>query len=75
MTLPEWVEAVCRELGITAPDPKAVLDLARDVAHRVDRPAAPVTALLIGLAASGPDELPALMDRVRALLPPEPAPA
>jgi hypothetical protein len=48
-----------------------VLDLARDVAHRVDRPAAPLTALLIGLAAKDTDDLPAVMERVRALLPPD----
>jgi hypothetical protein len=75
MTLDEWVTAVCAELGIEAPDARTVLDFARDVAHRVDRPAAPLTSLLVGLAARSTDELPALMERVRALLPPEPAEA
>lgn len=71
-TLDEWVAAVCAELDIDAPDIGAVLDLARDVAHRVARPAAPLTSLLVGLAASSTDEIPAVMDRVRALLPPDP---
>ncbi len=72
VTLPEWIATVCDALQIDAPDSKAVLDFTRDVAHRVDRPAAPLTALLVGLAANSSDDLPALMDRVRTLLPPEP---
>ena len=54
--LSDWVTAVTRELGLehaldssTAVD--MVLDLASDVAHGVSRPAAPVTAFLIGVAA------------------------
>lgn len=55
-TLEEWVAAVCRELDIAdAVQPAAmqgrVLDMARDVAHAVARPAAPLTAYLVGLAA------------------------
>jgi hypothetical protein len=55
-TLQEWVNLVCRELNITdAVSPAAmqsrVLDLSRDVAHEVARPAAPLTAYLLGLAA------------------------
>jgi hypothetical protein len=73
VTIDEWVSTVCRALGIDQPDVRAVLDLTRDVAHRVSRPAAPVTALLVGLAAGSPAELPAVMQRVRELLPPEPA--
>jgi len=46
---------VCAALGITELiDPpettKLVLDLARDVAHGVARPAAPLTAYLLGVA-------------------------
>jgi hypothetical protein len=51
-TLDRWIEAACAELGLT-PDEvavAAVLDLARDVAHGVERPAAPLTAFLLGLA-------------------------
>jgi hypothetical protein len=53
--LDEWVAAACAELGLdpAAVDIRQILDLARDVAHQVDRPAAPVTAYLLGLAAGG----------------------
>ncbi|MEW2429992.1 DUF6457 domain-containing protein [Micromonospora sp. NPDC047644] len=48
----DWVTAVCAELDLdsTAVPVPAVLDLARDVAHQVLRPGAPVTAYLLGLA-------------------------
>ncbi|MFG3422249.1 DUF6457 domain-containing protein [Micromonospora sp. NPDC049460] len=48
----DWVTAACAELGLDpaqVPVP-AVLDLAKDVAHQVLRPGAPVTAYLLGLA-------------------------
>ncbi|MFC5996803.1 DUF6457 domain-containing protein [Pseudonocardia hispaniensis] len=52
----EWVKAVSRELGLEAAVESdatvdLVLDLTSDVAHGVSRPAAPVTAFLVGLAA------------------------
>lgn len=48
----DWAGAVCAELGIdpSAEYEKAVLNLTRVVAHKVDRPAAPVTAYLLGIA-------------------------
>jgi hypothetical protein len=51
-TLDRWVQAACAELGVdpAAVDSRLVLDLARDVAHGVDRPAAPLTAYLLGVA-------------------------
>jgi Domain of unknown function (DUF6457) len=57
----EWTAAVCRELGLaeaTSRDgtTKMVLDVTADVAHNVARPAAPVTAFLIGLAAGRADD-------------------
>lgn len=50
--LDRWVEAACGELGLTPADvdAKSVLDVARDVAHRVLRPGAPITAYLMGVA-------------------------
>lgn len=52
-TLEDWIQAASTELGIEVADDATtlVLDLARDVAHGVARPAAPVTAFLLGLAA------------------------
>ncbi len=55
-TLQEWVDVVCRELGVVdvvapAAMQSRVLDMSRDVAHNVARPAAPLTAYLLGLAA------------------------
>jgi hypothetical protein len=49
-TLAEWLEAVRTELGVDPVDQSLVLDLARDVAHGVARPAAPLTAYLLGVA-------------------------
>jgi hypothetical protein len=51
-TLDEWNAAACRALGLDPDEARQdlVLDLARDVAHGVARPAAPVTAYLLGLA-------------------------
>jgi hypothetical protein len=49
-TLEDWIAAVRTELGVDPVDTKLVLDLARDVAHGVARPAAPLTAYLLGLA-------------------------
>ncbi|MGB7982163.1 MAG: DUF6457 domain-containing protein [Candidatus Nanopelagicales bacterium] len=50
----EWVDAVSAELGLdVACDIDVILDLARDAAHNVDRPAAPVTTYLLGAAVAG----------------------
>jgi hypothetical protein len=46
-----WTAAVRRELGLDDdPQVRLVLQVAKDVAHGVLRPAAPVTAYLAGLA-------------------------
>jgi hypothetical protein len=57
-TLSEWIDEVARELGIDElgelVDPELVqplvLDMTKDVAHGVARPAAPISAYLLGLA-------------------------
>jgi hypothetical protein len=48
--LEDWTAAACAALGVDEPDQALVLDLARDVAHGVARPAAPLTAYLLGVA-------------------------
>jgi hypothetical protein len=78
-TLESWTEAACAELGIdpAAADTRAVLDLARDVAHRVARPAAPLTAYLLGVAVGRGETPDGAADRLRVLAErwPESAPA
>jgi hypothetical protein len=50
--LDAWIEAASAELGLAPGDvmAKEVLDVARDVAHQVLRPGAPVSAYLMGVA-------------------------
>jgi hypothetical protein len=59
-TLEDWTAAVVAELGLDPADvdQALVLDLARDVAHAVARPAAPLTAFLVGLAAGRSGQAP-----------------
>jgi hypothetical protein len=55
--LDRWTAAIARELaadlgvelGDTV-DQQLLLDVARDAAHAVDRPAAPITTYLVGVA-------------------------
>jgi molybdopterin-guanine dinucleotide biosynthesis protein A len=48
----DWLDALTRELGVDLEvDTQLLLDLARDAAHAVSRPAAPLTAFLVGYAA------------------------
>lgn len=51
--LDAWVARLCAALDLdpAAVDRDLVLDLARDAAHGVARPAAPLTTFLAGLAA------------------------
>jgi hypothetical protein len=51
----DWVAEVSAELGLdgVAVPVTEVLDVARDVAHNVLRPGAPVSAYLLGLAVAG----------------------
>jgi len=64
-----WTSAVCAGLGLDPglADVKTVLDVARDVAHGVARPAAPLTAYLLGVAVGRGQPLQDAADRVRAL--------
>jgi Domain of unknown function (DUF6457) len=52
MTFDTWVDELCAEFGIEDDlDVDAILDLARDAAHDVERRAAPITTFIAGLAA------------------------
>lgn len=74
MNLQQWTELVRAELDIdVSPDLRTILDLARDVAHGVERPAAPVTAFLVGYAAAArggsQGDIEAVSTAVRDLVP------
>jgi hypothetical protein len=76
MTLDEWTDQVCEALGL---DPKLIdqtliLDLARDAAYGVARPAAPLTTYLVGVAVGHGSDPAAAAAVVTALLPPESTP-
>ena len=73
-TLDDWTAAVVAELGIAdLVDDRTrdlVLDMTKDVAHGVARPAAPLTAYLMGLAAGragSADEAAAYAARISAM--------
>jgi len=50
----DWVTALTAALELPSDvEVKTVLDIARDVAHNVERPAAPVSTYLLGVAVGG----------------------
>ena len=72
MNLHDWIDELSDVLDVdTELDEGLVLDLARVTAHNVARPAAPITAYLLGFAAGAqdadPDELEALAAKVQVL--------
>lgn len=67
-TLDDWTAALCIELGLDPADSqKTVLNLARVVAHTVDRPAAPLTAYFVGVAVGRGEPLADTAQRVQRL--------
>ena len=71
--LQEWTRTVSQALGLDESqiDRDLILDLTKDVAHNVARPAAPLTAFLVGLAAGkaggGPDDVRQAAEKAAAL--------
>jgi len=52
MSLSSWSQQLSDALGLDLEvDVDPILDLARDAAHQVERPAAPLTTFLVGYAA------------------------
>lgn len=53
ITLDAWADELSEALGVDrgAYDQNLLLDLARDAAHGVSRPSAPLTTFMVGLAA------------------------
>ena len=68
-TLDDWTTALCADLGLTLEDAatRTVLDVARVVAHQVDRPAAPLTAYILGAAVAGGQPLADTAARIQQL--------
>lgn len=53
VTLHDWIDELCDVLELDAEvDEALILDLARQAAHSVEKPAAPVTTFLLGYAAA-----------------------
>ena len=72
VNLHDWIDELCDVLDVeTEVDEALVLDLARVVAHNVERPAAPITAYVLGLAAgarsANPEKIEALAAQAQAL--------
>ncbi|MFV2194585.1 DUF6457 domain-containing protein [Nocardiopsis sp. LOL_012] len=73
MTLVEWAELVRNELGLAGTDAlekgdvDRILDLTRDAAHSVARPAGPLTVYLLGVAVgrgADPENAAAVLSRL-----------
>jgi hypothetical protein len=53
VTLHDWIDELCDVLDIEVEvDEAVILDLAREAAHSVERPAAPISTFLLGYAAA-----------------------
>ena len=68
-SIDRWVMAVAQGLGL-APNPadtRTILDMTKVVAHNVDRPAAPVTSYLVGVAVGRGMSLPDAIKHVNDL--------
>ena len=67
MELHEWTTHLLAELGLEGEvDEGLVLDVAREAAHNVLRPAAPLTTYLLGYAAARAGGRPEDVDRIAA---------
>ena len=65
MNLHDWIDELCDVLDVEAEiDETLVLDLARVTAHQVERPAAPITAFILGIAAGARDANPELVEKL-----------
>lgn len=68
VNLHDWIDELCDVLDLEVEvDEALVLDLARDAAHQVERPAAPITTFLLGYAAAKADADVAEVERLAGL--------
>jgi hypothetical protein len=64
----EWIEALAQVLQLPPDvDVPVVLDVAKDVAHNVERKAAPVSTFLLGVAVGGGMPMSEAVERVQSL--------
>jgi hypothetical protein len=70
----EWLQEVIKALnlgevtqGVSDSDLKAILDGARHAAHQVERPAAPVTTYLMGMAVARGGDIQEITGTIEAL--------
>jgi hypothetical protein len=71
-----WIDAVCAELDLPADvNVDVILDVARVAAHKVERPAAPVTTFLLGLVVAGGMDVNEAAAKIQDLAATWPAPA
>ena len=65
MNLHDWIDELCDVLDVEVDlDEALVLDVAREAAHNVERPAAPITTFLLGYAAARSDGNPVDVERL-----------
>jgi hypothetical protein len=78
----KWIDELARTLGeepLTPAETTQLLDVARDVAHRVERKMTPIAAFMVGCAvgrelesgARRKETLSRTLGRIKAALPPE----
>ena len=64
----EWLDAVQAQLGLSLElNKNFILDAARDAAHAVERPAAPITTFLLGYAVAQGADLALLTEKISLL--------
>ncbi|MFT4009226.1 MAG: DUF6457 domain-containing protein [Nocardioidaceae bacterium] len=67
MNLHDWIDELCDALDIECElDEALVLDVAKDAAHNVYRPAAPLTTFLLGYALAEQGGSPETLERLAA---------
>lgn len=67
MNLHDWIDELCDALDVEVDlDEALILDVARDAAHNVARPAAPITTFLLGYAAARSNGDPDKVERLAA---------
>jgi hypothetical protein len=68
VNLHDWIDELCDVLDVEVEvDEALILDLAKEAAHNVERPAAPISTFLLGYAAAQFDGNPAQVERLAGL--------